>query len=130
MKRVNFILITLFCLVLAATLLIFFLGRPLTERRSIDYIAFSFLLFSQLAFFGALRSILSRRNDGVRIFLGAGVVVTLTAYLMVNALLTILIAPFYGGSLRHFVLIECLLLLVAALITVVFFVFSTRAQKS
>ena len=128
MKHAELTITALFCIALAATLLIFFLGAPLGDKADVDYTAFLFLLLSEAALYVAARLILQKKHDGARLFLGAGVLVTLAIYLVVNAVLTVFVAPLYGGGLRHFFLLEFLLLFAAAALTVVFAAFGARAS--
>ena len=66
MKRAELTITALFCIALAATLLIFFLGAPLGDKADVDYTAFLFLLLSEAALYVAARLILQNQHDGAR----------------------------------------------------------------
>lgn len=128
MKRAELTITVLFGIALVATLLFFFLYSPPADRTDVDYTAFLFLLLSEVALYVAARLILPKKHDGPRLFLVAGVLVTLAIYLVINTVLTVIVAPLYGGELRHFFLLESLFLCVASALTVVFVAFAARAS--
>jgi hypothetical protein len=113
-----------------ATLLVFFLGLPLAGKTDADYMALLFLLFSESVLYVAARFIAKSKGSGLRLFLNASVLTTLVFYFAANALLALLIAPLYGGTPRHFFLLELILLFAAAILTVVFTAFSKRFSRN
>jgi hypothetical protein len=120
----------LFCIVMVASLLVFFLGLPLAGKTNTDYTAFLFLLFSEAALYVAARFITHGKGSGSRLFLNVSVLTTLVFYFAANALLALFIAPLYSGNLRYFFLLELMLLFAAAILTVIFTAFSKRFSRN
>lgn len=130
MKRTEIVMTALFCIALIATLLVFFLGLPLADKTDVDYTAFLFLLFSEAALYVAARFTAQSTGSGRRLFLTVSVLTTLAVYWAATVALALLVAPLYGGKLRHFFLLELLLLLAAAALTVVFAAFGARFSRN
>lgn len=130
MKHTKFVMTALFCIVMDATLLVFFLGLPLADKTDVDYMAFLFLLFSESVLYIAARIIAQSKGSGLRLFLNVSVLTTLMLYCAATAMLALLIAPLYSGKLRHFFLLELMLVFAAAILTVIFTAFSKRFSRS
>lgn len=120
MKRKETLFTILFCIVVIATLLIFFLAERTQKKTDADYAAFLFLLLSEAALYVASLLIITRRRSGQRLYLSAGVVFVLAVYWAVTIGYALFAAPFFENHLRQFYLLELLTLLAAGALVAIF----------
>ncbi|HWQ59501.1 MAG TPA: hypothetical protein VN540_10810 [Clostridia bacterium] len=120
MKRKETLFTILFCIVVIATLLVFFLAERTQNKTDADYAAFLFLLLSEAALYAASLLIITRRRSGQRLFLSAGVVFVLAVYWVTTVAYALFAAPFFKEHLKQFYLLELLTLLATGALVAIF----------
>lgn len=130
MKRKELLVTGLFCVVVLATLLIFFLWDRKFEKSNVDYTAFLFLLLSEAALYTSSLFILSKKQSGRRLYLSMGVLLTLAVYWAVVVAYALFAAPLYDGRLKQFFLLEMMTLFMAAALAAIFTAASARFAEN
>ena len=113
--------------VLAVTLVIFFVGFGFYEKTAIDYVGLGFVVFSELAFFIGAHA--TGRVQYNRVFVRVGVIATLSVYWVITTLISILYKPIFGHNVNGLVTVQVVVLALAALITIGIFSFSLRLKS-
>lgn len=105
-KRVLTSLIGL--VIIAATLIIFFVGFKITEKQTIDYLALTFVLVSEIVLFCTLFILDSFKNIANKVFLYSGIMSTLILYLIITIILSILLPSRLNSNTNAFITVNCI----------------------
>ena len=96
------------------------------ERQTIHLWALVFILLSEFVFFGAMVGIPFLKGKHSTVFLRTGLGTALFLYFMITVVCAIIFAWLVGVSVNHFVLINCAIIALFGIISVLIMAFSRR----
>lgn len=111
-------------IVLAVTLIIFFVGFGF-NKTNYDYIAFLFVVLSELMLF--VGSAIVSRNTLNSLFLRSGVLTTLSLYWMATTAFSLLHKFVFGQNIASLVVTQVIVLAIAALTVIAIVSFYLRS---
>ena len=117
--------------ILAVTLVVFFVGFWYSKKTGIDYLALAFVLIAEAALFVGVGMAVTNSRD--RVFARAGVISTLGLYWLVTTLISILYKPIFGQDYNGLVTVQVIVMALALLaviaIAAVSLAFRSRDEK-
>ena len=113
-------------IVVVLSLAVFFLLE--IERINVNVWALSFLLISELAFFGGLIGLRFTNVNHSKVFHNAGVTTTLSLYFLAT-LISVIFAGAFRDNLNTFILIELAIIALFAIITIAIFASSRTIER-
>ncbi|MBB6217685.1 hypothetical protein HNQ80_003808 [Anaerosolibacter carboniphilus] len=122
--------ITICLIILAITLVFFFVGFSQNERTIFDYTGLVFVLISEFALFTGL-ILLSINNIYMKTaFVRAGMITTLSGYWILTTLIFLCFKRIFTDNLGAFITTQIIIMGIAAIICISLFVASSNVQSS
>lgn len=122
--------ITICLIILAITLVFFFVGFSQNERTIFDYTGLVFVLISECALFTGL-ILLSINNTYMKTaFVRAGMITTLSGYWILTTLIFLCFKRIFTDNLGAFITTQIIIMGIAAIICISLFVASSNVQSS
>lgn len=104
--------------VFLVTLVVFFLGFTNHQKEAIDLLALTFVLISEIAFFGSTTVLLARKFRGSQTLLVSGIISTLFIYWITSTLLSIFSGNIFKDNVRGFATTQIIILALALIISI------------
>jgi hypothetical protein len=105
-------------IVFIVTLVVFFLGYSNHPKEIIDWLGLTFVLISEIIFFGSMTVILIRKYTSSQMLLLSGVISALFIYWIGTTLLSIFSNNIFHDNVRGFVTTQFIILAIALIISI------------
>lgn len=117
-------------IVIAMTLLIFFLGFSKQPKIFIDYISLIFIIFSEVILFGGMILVLYNGAKVNKIIMRAGVISTLFLYWIFTILTSVFFKLMFNDNVSTFVIIQFMAIAIVAIIIISLVIFASQVERS
>lgn len=117
-------------IVFIVTLAVFFLGYTNQAKETIDWLALTFVLISELALFGGTAVILIRKYTNSQMLIASGIITTLFIYWIAATLLSIFSRNIFKDSVSGFAATQIVVLAIALIISISLYVAVINVKES
>ncbi|AQR98178.1 MULTISPECIES: hypothetical protein [Clostridium] len=117
-------------IVFIVTLVVFFLGYTNHPMENIDWIAFIFVLISEILLFGGTTIILMKKYPSNQMLLVSGIISTLSIYWIVTCILSIFNKNIFNGNTQGFITTQIIILAAALIISIALYVAGINVNEN
>lgn len=116
-------------IVIAVTLVIFFMGFPKDARETLDYAALTFILISEAALFTGLTLLLFHELSESRVLIRSGIISTLLIYWIATVIISLFAKTIFENNVNAFIITQIVLIGIVAIIIISIFLHAAKVQN-
>ena len=123
----NFVLCVI---VMAITLVIFFIGFGNEQRTAFEYTALLFVLASEISLFSGLSFLASNPGHRNKVLIRSGIVTTLSGYWIIATVISIFSRSLFDGKLNGLISVQAIVVGITAIVCISILQVSQRVEAS